>query len=417
VVVGDLRVQQIERKDGRRSWTIVWPEGTVHTEADRFLRLHDGSGTQRTYAYLLVDHLRWLERECLTFTEVQLRDLERYTGIIGAEVRMPLGEPWRVGRRPYGHSALSTAAACLKGFYLNQSSLGINGELGRRLDKSRLPSRVDRRRSFLGHVKSSLPTNPLVPKGPHRRHPKMLPDGARERLLETVNAARDRLVITWLADGGLRIGELCGLHMVDLHLRGNAACGECRAPHLHVCYRPGNPNRAEAKSKHPWRVEHGIVTGGLIKRVSPAMVHTYFEYVTTEYPRGAGHGGASASSGDCWPKAPPTTPPPTTSTATSSPPPAPSTAWKRPWPASASSTTPSPWTCANPRTTSTACGPPPSAPLTSPTRAATSRTSTAIRAQPTATPPNRKPHEHRHRSRTPHRGGPGRPPTQDRSRP
>ncbi|MDX2676429.1 hypothetical protein [Streptomyces soliscabiei] len=33
-------------------------------------------------------------------------------------------------------------------------------------------------------------------------------------LLETVNAARDRLVVTWLADGGLRIGELCGLHLV-----------------------------------------------------------------------------------------------------------------------------------------------------------------------------------------------------------
>lgn len=116
---------------------------------------------------------------------------------------VPLGEPWRVGKRPYGHSALSTAAACLKGFYLHQSSLGINGELGKKLDKSRLPSRVDRRRSFLGHVKSSLPTNPLAPKAPHRRHPKMLPDGARERLLETVNAARDRLVVTWLADGGL----------------------------------------------------------------------------------------------------------------------------------------------------------------------------------------------------------------------
>jgi hypothetical protein len=96
VVVGDLRVQRIERKDGRRSWTIVWPEGTVHTEADRFLRLHDGSGTQRTYAYLLVDHLRWLERECLAFGTVQLRDLERYMGIVGADVRMPLGEPWRL---------------------------------------------------------------------------------------------------------------------------------------------------------------------------------------------------------------------------------------------------------------------------------------------------------------------------------
>ena len=96
--------------------------------------------------------------------------------------------------------------------------------------------------------------------------------------------------MTWLADGGMRIGELRGLHLVDLHLRENAACGECHAPHLHVCHRPGNPNGVGAKTKHPWRIEHGTVTGGLIKRVSPAMVHAYFEYVTSEYPRRAGHG-------------------------------------------------------------------------------------------------------------------------------
>ena len=65
VVVGDLRVQRLDRRNGLRSWTIVWPEGTVHEEADRFLRVHDGSGTQKTYAYYLVDHLRWLDRECL----------------------------------------------------------------------------------------------------------------------------------------------------------------------------------------------------------------------------------------------------------------------------------------------------------------------------------------------------------------
>jgi hypothetical protein len=99
VVIGDLRVQRIDRTDGRRSWTIVWPEGTVHEEADQFLRVHEGSGTQKTYAYYLVDHLRWLERECLAFGKVQLRDLERYMGIVGAGVRMPLGEPWRTGKR------------------------------------------------------------------------------------------------------------------------------------------------------------------------------------------------------------------------------------------------------------------------------------------------------------------------------
>lgn len=129
-----------------------------------------------------------------------------------------------------------------------------------------------------------MPANPLAPQGPHRRHPKMLPDGARDRLPERVNSARDRLVVTWLADGGLRVGELCGLHLIGLHLRENAACNECRSPHLHVCHRPNNLNRAEAKSKHAWQVEHGTVTGGLIKQVSPAMVHAYFEYMTTDQP-------------------------------------------------------------------------------------------------------------------------------------
>jgi integrase len=290
VVVGDLRVQRLDRRGGRRSWTIVWPGGTVHEEADRFLRVHDGSGTQRTYAYYLVDHLRWLERECLAFGSVQLRDLERYMGIVGADVHMPLGEPWRDRMRPYGRAALTVAAACLKGFYLHQASLGINAGLGEKLDRTRLPTRADRRRALLGHVKSSMPSNPLAPKGPHRRHPKMLPDGARDDLLAVVNSARDRLVVTWLADGGLRVGELCGLHLVDLHLREDAACGECRSPHLHVCHRPGNPNGAEAKTKHPWLAGHGSVAGGLVRRVSPAMVHAYFEYMTTEYPCGTGHG-------------------------------------------------------------------------------------------------------------------------------
>ena len=99
-------------------------------------------------------------------------------------------------------------------------------------------------------------------------------------------SARDRLVVTWLVDGGLRIGELCGLHLIDLHLREGAACGQCRTPHVHVCHRSDNPNHAEAKTKQPWRIEDGIVTGGLVKRVSPAMIHTYFDYITTEYPCG-----------------------------------------------------------------------------------------------------------------------------------
>ena len=149
VVIGQLRVQQLTRGNGRRSWTIVWPEGTEHPEADRFLRRHEGSGTQRTYAYLLVDHLRWLERECLEFGAVTLRDLERYMGIVGAEVAMPLGEPWRVGKRPYGRPALSTGVRCVEVAGVSAAAAGRSSGPGRqvtstcgRRDQSRRPARA-----------------------------------------------------------------------------------------------------------------------------------------------------------------------------------------------------------------------------------------------------------------------------------
>jgi hypothetical protein len=107
----------------------------------------------------------------------------------------------------YGKDALSSAASCLKGFYLEQAVLGVNAELGRQFDLARLPSRADRDRALLGHAEVSLPTNPLAPRWARRRHPKMLPDYARSRLLEEASTARDRLVVTCLADGGSGSGS------------------------------------------------------------------------------------------------------------------------------------------------------------------------------------------------------------------
>lgn len=113
---------------------------------DRFLRGYEGSGTQRTYAYLLLDHLRWLGREALAPETVTLQDLRRYMAALGA--------------------------ACVKGFYLQQALLGVNPELGSQLQLARLPSRADRQRSFLRHVQRELPANPLAPPPLRRRYPK-----------------------------------------------------------------------------------------------------------------------------------------------------------------------------------------------------------------------------------------------------
>src|SRR5260370_21490846 len=215
------------------------------------------------------DHLRWRSSEGHEVAKVTLRELERYMGAAGAKTAGRFGGPWRMGNRRSGDSALSTAAACLKGFYLHHTARGINPGLGKALGQSRLPNRADRRRRLLGHTTRTLPGNPLAPGRVRRRHPKMVPEGARDRLLDVVTFARDRLVVSWLADGGFRIGELCGLHLVDLHLRENAACGECRPPHVHVCHRPAHPNRPPAKANVPSSLEDGTDTGVLITSVRP----------------------------------------------------------------------------------------------------------------------------------------------------
>ncbi len=189
-----------------------------------------GAGTDRTYAYLLVDHLRWLESEGVSFESVGFQDLQRYMGAVGAEVPIPFGSPWRVGKKPYGDSALAGAASCMKGFYLHQAGLGFDRELAKELNLRRLPTKADRSRSLLGHAARSMASNPLARRR-CRRHPKMLPDGARGELQSVVSSLRDGMAVDWLSDGGFRAGELCGLHLSDLHLRENAECGQCRGPH------------------------------------------------------------------------------------------------------------------------------------------------------------------------------------------
>src|SRR5213076_1431256 len=154
---------------------------------------------------------------------------------------------WRVGKQPYGAATLGTAASVLKGFYLGLADEQVSAELRRDLDRTRLPSKADRNRSLLGHVSATMPANPLAPRKGGRRHPKMLPDEGRGRLLRKASTARDRMIVTWLYDGGFRIGELCGLHLADLHLRENAECAQARGAHVHICHRDGNANQARAK--------------------------------------------------------------------------------------------------------------------------------------------------------------------------
>ena len=196
--------------------------------------------------------------------------------------RRQLGSPWLSA--PLSAAALQVRAAVLKGYYLDVTSReAINEKLKKQLTEARLPTRSLKDKQFLAHVSGhDVPANPLAPPAPPRRHPRLMPDGLATALIDTVNTARDRMIVTWLNDSGIRVGELCGLHHADLHLRANHECGEERLAHFHVIKR-SNPNRARAKRGQPARLEAGVVCGGSVRYASPAMIETYLEYLTDEY--------------------------------------------------------------------------------------------------------------------------------------
>jgi len=96
-VIGEVRVQEVVRSGGRRTYTVVGADGSVLSMPDGFLRTCE-PGTSRTYAYQLADHLRWLAFEALSAATVTVKDLRRYMAALGAEVAGPYGRPWRVDR-------------------------------------------------------------------------------------------------------------------------------------------------------------------------------------------------------------------------------------------------------------------------------------------------------------------------------
>ena len=82
-------------------------------------------------------------------------------------------------------------------------------------------------------------------------------------LVDACSNRRDRFVVEALHGTGLRVAELCGLHLGDLHLLPSAVHLGCQVAgaHLHVVRRDDNENGALAKSAWPRVVP---VTKGLV---------------------------------------------------------------------------------------------------------------------------------------------------------
>ena len=141
----DIRVQLVNHRGGQRSYLVLdVASGSVHSRADKFLSSF-GEGTQRTYAYHLVDHLRWLAVNGYREDSIRIQDLMRYLALCGTQHYGPMGTPWRAS--PLGESAQAVRATCLKNYYLDVTAReNVNADLRTALS-TRRPSAVGQRRS------------------------------------------------------------------------------------------------------------------------------------------------------------------------------------------------------------------------------------------------------------------------------
>ncbi|AFU02819.1 transposase [Nocardia brasiliensis ATCC 700358] len=270
-------VRKVRHRDGRLSHWIFTPSGEVHRPSLTVLTRY-GTSTQETYAYSLVDHLNWLYVNNRGPDTVTFDDLRRYMNGVTGRVDGVYGLVWRrPEQKPLGPSAAGNVATVVKAYYL---SLQVTGEV-----RPDLVEALTCGRSFARGGRRSVESNPLAPHKGSRR-PRFLPDEVVEALFEpgVLPTARDVMIVTWLHDGGLRVGGLCGLRFCDLHLTRNHPCGQRADPHVHVVGRDDNPNRARAKSYVPaTSARDGYTVDGVIRAVSNDMISTFYAYLLDEF--------------------------------------------------------------------------------------------------------------------------------------
>jgi integrase len=237
------------------------------------LKRYGTTSTQQTYAYSLVDHLNWLLVNGKTPGSVTLGDLQRYMNGVTGQVDGVYGAVWRKPtQKPIGPSAAGNVASVVKAYYLAlPPSENVSPELLEALRSDRGGRRVE--------------ANPLAPRKAARR-PRFLPDEVVEALFRpgVLTAARDVMILTWLHDGGIRVGGLCGLRFCDLHLIRHHPCGQRADPHIHIVGRDDNPNGARAKTCAQVNVgKDGYVLDGVIRAVSADMISTFYAYLLDDF--------------------------------------------------------------------------------------------------------------------------------------
>ena len=255
--------------DRREGWTVVDDRYLEHQRTGEYLRvLIDGEGrspgTARTYAGRLALYLTWAVGagvEETSPTVEQLAGFARWLERTPSRKHRPGGN-----RRQHPGSNVSSLVAArspvtVDGILITAvefvrfaasrgwSDAAAAEALSVRAELRFPPPRWDRGE----RAGRAVVTRRRVRRRRVEQAPAILTRDQVGALVDACGNVRDRFVVEALYATGLRVAELCGMRLADVHLVPSAVHLGCKVagPHVHVLRREDNENRALAKSAYP----------------------------------------------------------------------------------------------------------------------------------------------------------------------
>ena len=232
--------------------------------------------TVSAYCHDLLHFWRFLQEKRLTWRRFRAADslafLEHMRGVRNTRPTQRLGLSLVSGGGDGGvglaASTINRALAAVSAFY---EYLILAGLLGRENPMEKRPdlsyARVtDRHQPFMGRSSRQRPMRRSVRVKTVRRLPRPLNDDQVEALLAALRRGRDRALVLLMLQGGLRPGEVLGLHLEDI------AYGRRRVAVRH-------------RVDHPKRVRSKSLTERLVDLHEPGALAAVSEYVMRERPR------------------------------------------------------------------------------------------------------------------------------------
>jgi integrase len=243
-----VRAVRVIRRGGSEGWTVVDRCGLPVESVDQYLAALEASdysaNSVKSYARHLSLFLRWLDVRGTTCEAISFDDVVDFVADLSSGALPSASAGARGPRKP---ATVKAVLAAVEGF-LEFERLEGRGPVDLRLRREASNRGHGGPGSFLQHLATQRPTYERrikVGRTPSAA-PRGLPEGLDdESLFDACRSDRDRLLLSVLLDGGLRIGQALGLQHGDL---------DPMRKRLVVRRRSDNPNGALSKQRMEFNV-------------------------------------------------------------------------------------------------------------------------------------------------------------------